>query len=87
MSYLSFSVCNTGPSKVKIMDTLEGDLQYLLTDFRLFARGSESIFESPFLFSCAIRVQPLWKQWTLFLLIRGHNRHNGRCTTLWHIRC
>jgi len=46
-------------------------------------------FESPFLFSCAIRVQSLWKQWTLwtqrtvFSLICVTCGHNGRCDTLW----
>jgi len=46
-------------------------------------------FESPFLFSCAIRVQPLWKQWTqwtqwtVFSLICVTCGHNGRKNTLW----
>ena len=42
-----------------------------------------SLDESPFPISCAIRVQPLWKQWTVFSLICGLCGHNGRCDTLW----
>jgi len=51
--------------------------------------GHNGFFESPFLFSCAIRVQPLWKQWkqwtqwTVFSLVCITCGHNGRCTTLW----